>query len=61
MTRTLKFADGTVIQTVGNITMFLFRNHPEKVGEWLNHKERFDMEMQRLDSFLKWGREVQNG
>jgi hypothetical protein len=58
---TIRFADGTLITTTGNVTMFLFRNHPRYVEEWLNHKERFDYEMRRLDAFLRSGREVSDG
>jgi hypothetical protein len=57
----VKFADNTVIETTGNITMFLFRNHPSRLDEWLNHKERFDREMTKVEQWLKWGKEVQNG
>lgn len=57
---TLRFRDGTLITTTGNVTMYLFRNHPTYVGEWLDHKERFDLEMRRLDAFLKSGKEVNN-
>jgi hypothetical protein len=59
--KNLKFPDGTVIQTRGNITEFLFHNHPQRVEEWLNHKERFDSQMRMLDTHLKSGKEVKNG
>ena len=56
---TLIFADGTRIKTVGNVTEFLFRNHRDKLAEWLDRKEKFDNEMRQLDAFLKH-KEVSN-
>jgi hypothetical protein len=57
---TLIFADKTRIAITGNPTMFLFRNAPQYLDEWLDHKERFDYEMRKLDAFLKRGKEVKN-
>lgn len=59
--RNLRFADGTVIQTTGNITEFLFRHHTERVADWLEHKEKFDHQMRLIDAFLKRNKEGHNG
>lgn len=57
---TYKFADGTRIETTGNVTMFLFHHHRDKLAEWLDHLEAFTNEMRRVDAFLKGGKEVKN-